>query len=190
VRWAAVVRSRTGPDTEQFEIVRLLPTSQNEQSVVRIAEQLMDVFISYERDRGEREPAALGPLYYCLWTQVPGASVIDERVLEVLGLDTLAAFDPNEPERFAAEEDVAPLKELIRSPGARAQHGYRFQVRGVEPARIVQLRARQLPAPGRGHQLLLELAELPNATRGYREGAAPPPRAVLRSDVTRQETLD
>jgi hypothetical protein len=172
VRWAGVVRSRTGSNTELFEVVRLVPTGQGDRTVVRIGELLTDEFLSYERDRGEREPAPLGPLYYCLWTQVAGACVIDERVLEVLNLESVAAFDPAVPERFAIDEDVAPLTELLRGLGARAQQGYRFRVRGVEPERIVQLRARQLTAPARRHQLLLELVELPYAVRGPRDGSA------------------
>lgn len=171
-RWRGVVRSRRADGSDAFELVRLVPATANDLSIVRIGEPLVNDFIPYDRDRRQDEPGAIGPLLYCVWSAVNVHRVLDERLLELLDLESLALFDPTRADNFAVEEDVPVLRELVRAPDGRALFGFRFRVRGAGLPRTVQLRVRELAGVGEEQRVLLELAELANVPAGYRSRVA------------------
>jgi two-component system CheB/CheR fusion protein len=168
VPWRGVARRRRPDGGDMFELVYLVPTTADDRSIIRISEALTEDFVPYDRDRQADEPETMGPLCYCLLSDSGLARVIDDRALELLELSSEADFDPQRPQRFAASEDADVLRDMFRSPDRRALHGYRFAVRDPALARVVQVRILQINQMSGGRQLLIELAELRAAVRGYR----------------------
>ena len=169
-RWRGVMRTLID-GKDRFELVRFVPATSNDASVVRISETLDDRFVPYDKDRAPGEPSALGPLCYCLWTNMENQRFVDARAAELLELASEDEFDLDAPERFADAEDARVLRELIEARDPTAERGYCFAVLKAMPTRLVQIRMWAMPSEREPDRVLIELAELPSATRGFRAPA-------------------
>jgi two-component system CheB/CheR fusion protein len=166
-RWRGVMRT-TVDGVDRFDLVRFVPATASDASVVRISEILDDRFVAYDRDRAPDEPTALGPVCYCLWTKMENQRVVDARVVDLLELASEREFDLADPHGFASAEDAVILRELVERPDSRGARGFCFPVLKAVPPRIVQIRIWPVPREHEPDRLLVEVAELPRAVRGFR----------------------
>lgn len=167
MRWRGVMRS-TKAGKDQFDFVRFVPANTTDASVIRISETLDDQFVPYDKDRRPDEPTPLGPICYCLWTNIDNQRVVDTRAIELLELTAESEFDLGAPERFTPPEYAAVVREMIQSRDTRAARGYCFPVLNAAPARTVQIRIWPVPTEQDRDRLLIELAEVSRAGFGFR----------------------